>query len=170
MRRSEIVALDREDLAFVPQGVEITLRHSKTNQEGEHELVAIPCTRDDTPCPVRALQTWIEHASPAGPLFRSIDRHGELRNRLADAHVSRIVKASVAAIAKAHNLEPTTFASHSLRSGWITTAVRHRVPEERAMRHSRHKSIPVFRGYVHRASVWIDHPSQDMFPLSVGLP
>jgi site-specific recombinase XerD len=42
MRRSEIVALDGGDLHFVSQGVEVCLRRSKTNQEGEVELLGIP--------------------------------------------------------------------------------------------------------------------------------
>ena len=37
------------------------------------------------------------------------------------------------------------------------------VPEERAMRHSRHKSIEVYRTYVRRANLWDDHPTLEMF-------
>lgn len=155
LRRSEIVALNRADLRFVPQGVEITIRRSKTNQEGEHERVGIPYAPADTPCAVRAVLAWLDVAPPDGAVFRYIDRHGIVRDRLRDAHVNRIVKASAAAI----GLRVPHFGAHSLRLGWITTAVRWRVPEERAIRHSRHQSIPVFRGYINRANLWDDHPT-----------
>jgi site-specific recombinase XerC len=59
LRRSEIVGLDRADLRFVKQGVEITLRRSKTNQEGDHERVAIPLGPDGRACPVCALADWV---------------------------------------------------------------------------------------------------------------
>jgi len=35
LRRSELVALDVADLAFVPEGLEALVRHSKTDQDGE---------------------------------------------------------------------------------------------------------------------------------------
>jgi site-specific recombinase XerD len=159
LRRSEIVALNIADLRFVRQGVEVRLRRSKTNQEGEIEMLGIPHAPEGSPCPVRALRTWLDQAPKSGAVFRSIDRHGVIRDRLADGHINRIVKASAAAI----GLRPAEFGAHSLRSGWITTAVRGRVPEERAMQHSRHQSIPIFRGYVRRVSLWDDHPTLQIF-------
>lgn len=41
-RRSEIVALNVEDVEFVREGLVIMLRQSKTDQEGEGRKVAIP--------------------------------------------------------------------------------------------------------------------------------
>jgi hypothetical protein len=41
--------------------------------------------------------------------------------------------------------------------------VRSEVAEERAMRHSRHRSIQVFRSYVQRATLWDDHPTLEIF-------
>jgi integrase len=159
LRRSEVVALDAGDVQFVPQGVEIRLARSKTNQDGEHEILGIPSAPDGTPCPVRALRAWLDVVPAEGPVFRTINRHAVIHGRLADAHVNRIVKSSAAAI----GLRPADFGAHSLRSGWITTAVRRRVPEERAMAHSRHQSIPIFRSYVRRVSLWDDHPTLEIF-------
>ena len=159
LRRSEIVALNVEDLRFVRQGVEIRMRRSKTNQEGNTEMLGIPYAPGGVPCPVLALQSWLNCVPAAGAVFRSIDRHGVVRARLADAHVSRLVKSSASAI----GLRPAEFGAHSLRSGWITTAVREHVPEERAMRHSRHQSIPIFRSHVRRVSLWDDHPTLQIF-------
>jgi integrase len=62
-RRSELVALDIADLQFTPAGVVITLRRSKTHQEGRGMSKGIPMGLFPTTCPVRALRVWIEPLS-----------------------------------------------------------------------------------------------------------
>jgi len=44
-RRSELVALQVEDVAFVAEGLLLTLRRSKTDQEGRGRLIGIPWGR-----------------------------------------------------------------------------------------------------------------------------
>lgn len=68
-RRSELVGLNVEDLAFVRQGMIITLRHSKTDQEGQGRKIGIPFGRTRH-CPVKATETWLQRASVnQGPLY-----------------------------------------------------------------------------------------------------
>jgi site-specific recombinase XerD len=62
-RRSELVALDIADLQFTPAGVVITLRRSKTHQEGRGMSKGIPMGLFPATCPVRALRVWIEPLS-----------------------------------------------------------------------------------------------------------
>src|SRR5262249_2746009 len=56
-RRSELVALDIADIEETPEGMLVTLRRSKTDQEGVGRRVAIP--RGEIACPVAALRTWL---------------------------------------------------------------------------------------------------------------
>jgi integrase len=93
-RRSELVALDLADCAFTKDGLTLTLRRSKTDQDGSGRKVGIPYGSNPETCPVRNLQTWIEQAAiTTDPLFRSITRHGRLQAaRLAGVDVARIVK------------------------------------------------------------------------------
>ena len=57
LRRSELVALDFEDVNDHPQGLVVTIPRSKTNQEGtEPELVVLPIGPNPARCPVRALR------------------------------------------------------------------------------------------------------------------
>jgi hypothetical protein len=54
--RSELVALAVDDLTFEPESVRLRLRRSKTNQEGEEEVVSVLYGSDPVTCPVRTLQ------------------------------------------------------------------------------------------------------------------
>jgi site-specific recombinase XerD len=72
LRRSELVALDVADVAETETGLWVTIRHSKTDQEGEGATIAI--ARGDVACPVKALRAWLEASGiQAGAIFRPID-------------------------------------------------------------------------------------------------
>jgi len=77
-RRSELVGLDVADCAFGKDGLTVTLRRSKTDQDGKGRKIGIPYGSNPETCPVRTTQAWIEQSNvTAGPLFRSINRHGQ---------------------------------------------------------------------------------------------
>ena len=82
----------------------MTLRRSKTDQEAEGRKLGIPYGSNPETCPVRVLQAWIEAAPvTSGPLFRGVNRHGQLQaERLTPLTVARIVKK----LAAAAGLEP----------------------------------------------------------------
>ena len=60
LRRSELVSLNIDDIAFVPEGLTLNLRRSKTDQEGVGRKIGIPYGRT-LACPVKATKAWIEH-------------------------------------------------------------------------------------------------------------
>ena len=155
LRRSELVALDLEDLQFRAEGVVLRLRRSKTDQLGAGAEVAIPYGSTEQTCPVRALQAWIDAAGiTAGAVFRSISKAGRvLAPRLSDRDVARIVKR----LAEQAGLDPAAFSGHSLRAGFATTAAGAGVPEAEIMRQTRHRSAAVMRGYVRRGTLFTDN-------------
>ena len=59
-RRSEIVALNIEDLNFTDDGVVVSMGKSKTNQYGDYEEKALFYSPEAVLCPVRSLKNWIE--------------------------------------------------------------------------------------------------------------
>ena len=66
-RRSELVALDVADVADAKTGLLVTIRRSKTDQEGEGIIIAI--ARGDIACPALALREWLEAAGiETGPI------------------------------------------------------------------------------------------------------
>jgi len=86
--------LDIADCAFGKDGLTVTLRRSKTDQDGAGRKIGIPYGSNPETCPLRTVQTWIEQTgADAGPLFRSINRHGHVpAGRLSGIDVARIVK------------------------------------------------------------------------------
>jgi site-specific recombinase XerD len=64
LRRSELVGLNIEDVEFVPEGAILTIRKSKTDQEGRGREVAIGYANRPELCPVRALQSYMARLRP----------------------------------------------------------------------------------------------------------
>lgn len=151
-RRSELVALTIADIADTTEGLLITIRRSKTDQEAHGETIGIPYGSDPHTCPVRAYRAWIQLAEiTSGPVFRPVDRHGHIAERHLGARaVAELVKSCAATL----GLDPAQFGAHSLRAGLITSAAEAGVAERDIMRQSRHKSIPVMRRYIRDATVW----------------
>ena len=74
-RRSELVALDMADLAWEPKGLRVTIRRSKTDQEGEGAVVAVPEGRRLTP--LAHLRAWLAAARiTEGAVFRPLWKGG----------------------------------------------------------------------------------------------
>src|SRR5262249_29485755 len=61
-RRSELVGLDCEDCIFGRDGLTVTLRRSKTDQQGAGRKIGIPYGANPETCPVRVAQTWMDLA------------------------------------------------------------------------------------------------------------
>jgi integrase len=149
-RRSEIVGLDVEDVRFVDAGLEITLRRSKTDQEGAGRLVGLPFGSRLETCPVRALRAWLDASGvDAGPLFRGV-RGGVSSSRLTGAMAAIIAKRRAAAI----GLDPAWLAGHSLRAGFATSAALAGVTETFIAAQTWHKSMTILRRYIRPATVW----------------
>jgi hypothetical protein len=63
------VGLDAEDLAETTDGLIVTIRRSKTDQEGQGRKVEIPRGTDPATCVLRGLEQWRTAAHiDSGPL------------------------------------------------------------------------------------------------------
>jgi site-specific recombinase XerD len=152
-RRSELVALDLADIERVAEGLRVTIRRGKTDQESRGAVIAIP--RGEVACPVAALQGWLQAAQiTGGPIFRSIRRGGHVQPlRLTDRSVANIVKTH----AKRVGLDPALFSGHSLRAGFLTNAARRGASPFKMMATSRHRSIDTLTAYVREEELFKDH-------------
>ncbi len=151
-RRSELVALDVADVEFTRLGLVVTIRRSKTDQEGQGRQLGIPHGADPATCPVRALRAWLDTAAIVeGPIFRPLTRHGAiLPGRLSDKAVALVVKRA----ALAAGLDPRRYAGHSLRSGLATSAAAAGASERAIMNQTGHKSLTVARRYIRAGSLF----------------
>jgi integrase len=74
-RRSEIVGLQVREIQIGDAGLIITLRRSKTDQEGASFTKGIPIGTSAASCPKCALEARLQLAGiTAGAIFRPIDR------------------------------------------------------------------------------------------------
>jgi integrase len=151
-RRSELVGLDIEDRAFGKDGLTITLRRSKTDQDGIGRKTGIPYGSNPETCPVRTLQAWIELAGiTAGPLFRSINRHQQVQpDRLRGIDVARVVKQ----LADRAGLDAGKYAGQSLRAGHATAAAIAGASERSIMNQTGHRSVQMVRRYIRDGSLF----------------
>jgi integrase len=151
-RRNEIVSLDYDDLDFVPEGLKISLRRSKTDQFGEGFTKALPYFDSVQYCPVVSLKKWIEISKiTSGALFRRFSRGSKLsENRLTDQTVALLIKEYL----KLTGIDSKNYSGHSLRSGFATSAAESGAEERSIMAMTGHKSTEMVRRYIKEANLF----------------
>jgi integrase len=152
LRRSELVAIDLVDFERVREGIVLTIRRSKTDQDGVGRRIGIPFGRT-IHCPVRALDAWLTAARiEDGPVFRPVDRHGRVSvGRLSGEAVSLIVCARMAAA----GFDSAGYSGHSLRAGFATSATRAGVPTFKIRQQTGHASDAMLSRYVRDGELFL---------------
>ncbi len=149
LRRSELVGLNIEDVEFVPEGAILTIRKSKTDQEGRGREVAIGYAKRADLCPVRALQAYLKALGRTqGALFVSMHKSQYTQKRLSTYAVALIVKDYADRI----GLDPRQFSGLSLRAGFVTTAALLGATEDEIALQTGHKSPKAVWRYIRRSS------------------
>ena len=138
-RRSELTALNVEDLSFSEEGLIVNLAKSKTNQLGAAEEKAIFYSPDVKLCPIRTLQAWVQRLDRStGPVFVSFRKGERLTDRrLTDKHVNVIVQ---------RYLGPK-YSAHSLRASFVTVAKLAGADDSEVMNQTKHKTSEMIRRY-----------------------
>ena len=139
-RRSELVDIDFADIDFVPEGVKIFVKRSKTDQSGEGMTKAIPYFDSENYCPVKSLKKWIEiNDFQEGRIFN-----------ISDKSVALIIKK----YANHAGLDSHKYAGHSLRSGFATSTAESGAEERSIMAMTGHKSTEMVRRYIKEANLF----------------
>ena len=149
LRRSNLSALNWGDLVdHGDDGIRVTVRRSKTDQEGVGRTLWLPSVDGEVLCPSHALRAWLRllrlhvgrHPRADEPVFPRLQRDGSLGRqgvqgslrRLSGAGINSIVQAA----AKSAGLEDAAtamgyeegkraaFGAHSLRAGFVTEGLR----------------------------------------------
>ncbi len=150
-RRSELVALNVADLEFTADGIVVTIRRSKTDQEGQGRKLGIPSLPTSTACPVRAVRAWLEaSAITEGPIFRPIGVGSRVSaTRLSGQGVGIVVKRNLP-----RDRDRTKFAGHSLRSGFVSSAVLGGANLRAIMKTTGHRTIEMVLRYTRDANLF----------------
>lgn len=162
-RRSELVALDVEDfqetLSAGRAAYLVTVRHSKTDQESAGMVKGIFATRTKELDPVTAVKDYVKAAGiTSGALFRRIRRGGHIQHeRMTSQSVALVIKAA----ADRANIS-ADLSGHSLRSGFITSALESGASERSIMNQSGHKSVTVMRSYQQRRDALADNAASGL--------
>ena len=151
-RRSELVALEIDDVEETEDGLRVLIRRSKGDQEAQGREIGIPWGSHPETCPVRALRAWREAGDITdGSLWRRVDRHDRvLPGRLQGRAVALIVKRAALRV----GADPAGFAGHSLRSGLATSAAAGGAPERAIMRQTGHHSTEMVRRYIRAGTIF----------------
>jgi integrase len=152
LRRSELVAINLIDFDRVREGIILTIRRSKTDQDGMGRKIGIPFGRT-IHCPIRALENWLSAARiESGPVFCPVDRHGRLSaSRLSGEAVSLILRDRMAAA----GFDPTGHSGHSLRAGFATSATRVGISTFKIRQQTGHASDAMLSRYLREGELFL---------------
>ena len=151
-RRNEIVSLDYDDLDFVPEGLKINIKRSKTDQFGEGFTKALPYFDSSQYCPVVSLKNLLDISKiTSGPVFRRFVKGSKLsEKRLTDQTVAILIKEYL----NLAGINSKNYSGHSLRSGFATSAAESGVEERNIMAMTGHKSTEMVRRYIKEANLF----------------
>lgn len=148
LRRTELVGLDVRDVILESSDCAITVRRSKTDQVGSGHVVRLPNLQSSL-CPATALQCWLKATGITdGAVFRSINIKGQLL-------LSRQPAQDVGRVLRLRALEAQVgskgLSAHSLRSGFVVSAVRAGVALPLIQAVTRHTTLAGLEPYVRAA-------------------
>jgi site-specific recombinase XerD len=157
LRRSELVALNVEDIEHVAGGIHLHIRRSKTDQEGAGQTIAVPDRARDRIRPVAALRAWLKAAKiKSGPLFLRINKGDRMQDQLDGGSIGLIVK-RYAALA---GLDVGTLGGHSLRAGFATSAAAVGASASEMANVTRHTDMNVLFSYIRTVNLVADYPAK----------
>ncbi|GAA4768302.1 tyrosine-type recombinase/integrase [Citricoccus nitrophenolicus] len=167
LRASEYAALNVSDITIDAEGMDIRIRSSKTDQEGQSELVYVsrlaPAQRAFDA--VSAMESWLSaRGTIEGPLFIAYRKGGQTPH-LIEGKVHGVGRDAVTAVlTRAFTRAGLTGrlpSSHSLRHSFITQAFARHLDATRIAKVSRHKNLRTLIAY--------DQSSRKANPVSSGL-
>ncbi len=150
-RRSELSALNINDLVFKEEGLEVIIQRSKTDQEGQG-LIKYISEGNKKFCPIRIMKAYLverqalSNAEDEQALFLS-----HSGKRLSGKDIGRIVTKYFG----------TT--GHGLRSGFVSQAALAGIQVTRIAQQTGHKSLDMVNKYYQNVRGIIDSPTNDLY-------
>ena len=153
LRRTELVALDVDDLSFSSDGVLLHIRRSKTDQSSNGRRIAVPHGRTKL-CPVDAVAQWLDASGiESGAVFRRLSKGGVIGNRLSSQSVALVLKLRM----EASGISSADYSGHSLRSGFVTSAAQAGAAIHKIQAQTGHSSLTMLSRYIRDARLFKDN-------------
>ena len=161
LRPSEIAALHLADISLGRQGLLVTIRRSKTDQEALGQIVGIAAGVHAATDPIRALRVWLDlRPAGPGPLFTRVPA---TRPITSEGIGQRTVSDLVRNRATAAGLGDLGVSGHSLRAGHATTAAVNGATIDRIAAQTRHRDLTtLFNHYIRPADALVTTTSRDL--------
>lgn len=162
-RRSELCALNIADLKWTIRNDEeillVEVKRSKTDQDWQGMTKAIFPSGDEGISPTALIKRWLDISKiQEGPLFRRILKNGRVTDeRLTPQSVRLIIMSIASGAGLSLNLS-----AHSLRSGFVTSAIRQGKTERSIMNQTGHRSTHVLREYFQREDAIEDNAARGL--------
>ena len=156
-RRSELVNIRLDHLTFTKDGVEILIPRSKTDQEGQGQVCALPFMKGGL-CPVLILKSWIETLGlKEGFLFPPLSKGDKILSVIKPINIDVLYLAIKAAALACELPEAERYSGHSLRRGFATEAAKRGASMSAIMKHGRWQDIGTVNGYIEEATKFVDN-------------
>lgn len=175
-RRSEVAALDFEDLTLTGRGLVVKVRRSKTDQDAVGSEVILKHGRRPQTDPDALLRAWVARLADAeppitgGPLLRGIDKQGRLAGtpgyaasgpntgRIDDETVNGVVRdAAIRA-----DLDNAAHTFHGLRAATSAAEAGAGAAPSTIQEHGRWTSLAMVFRYWRRGSAWANNALDDV--------
>lgn len=160
-RRSELVAIQYENITWHDEGIEVLVSKSKTDQEHEGQSCFIP-KGNEVLCTTRALECWLDESGiDGGPVFRRLFRSGKIDSApLTPLSVNHIIKKHALRVGLDNAKE---LSSHSLRRGLATSTSQSGASMAAIMRQGRWKHVDTVVGYVEAGDSFSENAVNSLF-------
>ena len=151
-RRSELAGIHIYDLKFSTDGVVVTVRKSKTDQEGAGREVGLPFGASQETCPVRALRQWLDRCRDSRRPRLPVGR--PLRTCIAARSAQGLYRKAPEESCGRAGMNVDPLGGHSLRAGCVTQAAMNGVREFVIMRQTGHKTVATLRRYIRSGEIF----------------
>ena len=161
LRAQSLADLNLSDVtkALTVDGLNIRVRWSKTDQDGEGRTITVKRAKAKALDPVAIIEAWLGYlaamgltpeATPDVPLFPHVRGRSVQVERMSNA--SATITDVVRGAAASAGLDSEAYSSHSLRATFTTLSYAAGVPESRIADVTGHKNMNIMRGYDRTAS------------------
>ena len=162
LRPSEIAALHLADVNVGRDPLLVTIRRSKTDQEGLGQVVGVAAGLHADTDPIRALRSWLDlRPVGPGPLFTGVPAGRPIsRDGIGQRTVSDLVRNRARTAA---GLGGLGVSGHALRAGHATTAAVNGASVNRIAVQTRHRDLTTrFNYYIRPADALATTTSRDL--------